>query len=176
MWAVLFEVTPKADRWDAYLAHAAALRPALLQIDGFLDNRRFASRSRPGTLLSLSYWRDEAALIDWRSHGHHRSVQAAGRAEVFEAYRLRVGEATDRRPPGARFVSAIETPTATVPEGVEAWDIFDGITEPGTSAMLLTWRDGAAMDAWGEIGGTRRTDLAIARDYGLHDRAEAPVP
>ena len=176
MWAVLFEVTPKADLWDEYLAHAASLRPELLKIDGFLDNRRFASRTRPGTLLSLSYWRDEAALIVWRSHGLHRDVQAAGRARVFEDYRLRVGVAVPGTTNADRCVSVIETPSCAPPPGTRRCDIFDGVTVPGTTAMLLTWQDAASMAAWTETGGERRIDVAIARDYGMRDRAEAPCP
>ncbi|MEI7711260.1 MAG: antibiotic biosynthesis monooxygenase [Rhodospirillales bacterium] len=174
MWAVLFEVTPKADRWDEYLAHAASLRPELLRIDGFLDNRRFASRTRPGTLLSLSYWRDQAALIVWRSHGLHRDVQAAGRSHVFEDYRLRVGEAVADATNATRCVSIVETPTVGPPSGAKEWDMFDGVTVPGATAMLLTWNDAASMAAWTEAGGERRTDIAIARDYGMRDRHEAP--
>jgi heme-degrading monooxygenase HmoA len=176
MWAVLFEVTPKADRWHEYLAHAASLRPELLKIGGFLDNRRFASRTRPGTLLSLSYWRDEAALSVWRSHGLHRDVQAAGRARVFEDYRLRVGPKVTGATTATRCITIIETPTSAPPPGTQAWDLFDGVTVPGTTAMLLEWRDPASMATWTETGGESRTDVAIARDYGMHDRKEAPCP
>ena len=174
MWAVLFEVTPKPDRWDAYLAHAAALRPALLRIDGFLDNRRFASRTRPGTLLSLSYWRDEEALIAWRSHGLHHAVQAAGRNDVFSDYRLRVGQAVLGATAATRVVSVVENPSVEAPPESTGWDMFDGVTIIGTTLMLLDWRDARAMAAWTPAGGERRTDVAVIRDYGIRDRKEAP--
>lgn len=174
MWAVLFEVTPKTDRWDEYLAHAASLRPELLKIDGFLDNRRFASRTRPGTLLSLSYWRDETALVEWRSHGLHQDVQAAGRNRVFSDYRLRVGEAVQGTTTATRYASVIENPSPQAPPTGADGDMFDGITVPGTALMLLTWHDAADMAAWPDAGGEHRTDVAIARDYGMRDRLEAP--
>jgi heme-degrading monooxygenase HmoA len=41
-------------------------------------------------MLSLSFWRDEAAVARWRNHTGHRATQAAGRAGVFRDYRLRV--------------------------------------------------------------------------------------
>lgn len=101
MFAVIFEVTPKPAQWDRYLALAKRLKPEIEQIDGFLDNERFASRHDKGRLLSLSTWRDEKALIRWRTLEIHHQVQEAGRFEVFQDYHLRVGEITaDSAPPG----------------------------------------------------------------------------
>jgi heme-degrading monooxygenase HmoA len=88
--AVIFEVRPRAGQRDAYFAIAAALRPALGQIDGFISIDRFESLSEPGRILSLSFWRDEAAVQQWREFGEHRAAQRTGRATVFEDYRLRV--------------------------------------------------------------------------------------
>jgi heme-degrading monooxygenase HmoA len=90
MIAVLFEVTPRAGRQPDYLAVAQELRPLLDAIDGFISIERFESLSRPGTLLSLSFWRDEAAVEQWREQVAHREAQAAGRRELFADYRLRV--------------------------------------------------------------------------------------
>jgi heme-degrading monooxygenase HmoA len=92
MFAVIFEVNPKPERWDAYLAYAKSLRPELERIDGFIDNERFASLHRKGWLLSLSIWRDEKAVVRWRTSPRHHATQATGRAEVFGDYHLRVGE------------------------------------------------------------------------------------
>lgn len=90
MMAVIFEVLPAPGRKDAYLAAAAALRPALEQVDGFISIERFESLSEPGKLLSLSFWRDEEAVARWRQVEAHRSTQQAGRAGIFADYRLRV--------------------------------------------------------------------------------------
>src|SRR6185312_11123675 len=65
--------------------------------DGFLDNERFNSRRRKGRLLSLSIWRDEKAVIRWRTLAQHHQAQEKGRFEVFEDYHLRVGEITADR-------------------------------------------------------------------------------
>lgn len=90
MMAVIFEVQPAPGQQDAYLQAAAALRPLLEQIDGFISIERFQSLSDPGKLLSLSFWRDEAAVARWRQMDAHRDTQQRGRAHVFSDYRLRV--------------------------------------------------------------------------------------
>lgn len=90
MIAVLFEVWPSDTGRAAYLDTAAALRPLLQQIDGFISIERFQSLADPAKLLSLSYWRDEAAVAQWRGLEAHRAAQSAGRGGVFTDYRLRV--------------------------------------------------------------------------------------
>lgn len=88
--AVLFEVWPAEGRTPAYLERAAGLLGELRAIDGFLSIERFESLAEPGKLLSLSWWRDEAAVAAWRNGVAHREAQAAGRAGIFRDYRLRV--------------------------------------------------------------------------------------
>ena len=90
MIAVIFEVKPNAGRKDAYLATAAELRPLLDTIDGFISIERFESLAEPGKILSLSFWRDEAAVMQWRNLPEHRRAQEAGRRSIFADYRLRV--------------------------------------------------------------------------------------
>jgi len=90
MIAVIFEVEPHPDRKQDYLDTAAALKPLLDEIDGFVSIERFESLTEPGKILSLSFWRDEAAVADWRRLEAHRRAQAAGRHGVFADYRLRV--------------------------------------------------------------------------------------
>jgi heme-degrading monooxygenase HmoA len=94
MFAVIFEVKPRKERKDDYLALAKTLKPELEKIDGFIDNERFGSRRTEGLVLSLSTWRDEKAVIRWRTLGVHHEIQAKGRSEIFEDYHLRVGEIT----------------------------------------------------------------------------------
>jgi heme-degrading monooxygenase HmoA len=90
MIAVIFEVWPADGRTPQYLDLAAALRADLEKIDGFMSIERFQSLSEPGKLLSLSFFRDEEAVRQWRNLPSHRRTQAAGRAGVFRDYRLRV--------------------------------------------------------------------------------------
>jgi heme-degrading monooxygenase HmoA len=106
MFVVIFEVQPKKARWDDYLALAKQLKPKLEAIDGFIDNERFKSKRDEGRLLSLSTWRDEKAVVRWRTHGEHHGVQEKGRFEIFQDYRLRVGEVTaDTQPPSGLSVA-----------------------------------------------------------------------
>ncbi|APX93718.1 antibiotic biosynthesis monooxygenase [Halomonas sp. 1513] len=90
MIAIIFEATPKPDRRDQYFDIAASLRPLLDEIDGFISIERFESLTQPGKVLSLSFWRDEEAVAEWRRLERHRSAQAMGREVVFDDYRLRV--------------------------------------------------------------------------------------
>ena len=131
MFAVLFEVQPKPERFDDYLALAKQLKPKLEAIDGFIDNERFKNQHDGRRLLSLSIWRDEKALIRWRTHGEHHGVQEKGRFEVFEDYHLRVGEIVSDTNNGAavtqqRFdeteigMAKLATVTEVTPDGTNA--------------------------------------------------------
>ena len=92
MIAVIFEVEPAEGQRQAYLDIAAGLRAELETIDGFLSIERFESLSRPGRILSLSFWRDEEAVVRWREVEAHRGAQARGRKGIFQDYRLRVAQ------------------------------------------------------------------------------------
>jgi heme-degrading monooxygenase HmoA len=110
MIAVIFEVWPADGRKQTYLDIAAKLKPELEQIDGFLSIERFQSLTDETKLLSLSFWRDEAAVMAWRNVEHHRQAQAAGRGGVLRDYRLRVASVLrdygmserDQAPPDSR--------------------------------------------------------------------------
>jgi len=191
MFAVIFEVTPRPERWDEYLDHARRLRPELEQVDGFLLNERFRDRAVPGCLLSLSLWRDAKSVIRWRTVAAHHAVQARSRAHVFADYHLRVGEviadSQDILPPpqhheatetGRAKVLAIaigeagEAPVAPA-QALEA-STFDSITTQGRWLVLAGWPDADAARDWTAAGCTRRMQVRIERDYGMFDRREAP--
>ena len=190
MFVVIFEVKPRSGQYDAYLALAALLRPEVETIDGFIENRRFRSLGRPDWMVSVSLWRDEKALIRWRTHAGHHLVQGRGRAEVFADYHLRVGEVfagegagavqsrLDETETGAaRAVSVIDgSDRDAIPPvpGLLGQEVFEGITVPGSRLVLLHWQDPAACSFWAGGGGERRRDVRIVRDYTLTDRREAP--
>jgi heme-degrading monooxygenase HmoA len=90
MIGVIFEVWPTNGRKDDYLDHASRLRVDLEHMDGFISVERFQSLTDPDKLLSVSFWRDEAAVAAWRRHDGHRATQSAGRNGIFRDYRLRV--------------------------------------------------------------------------------------
>ena len=94
MFSVIFEVHPRPERSDTYLEAAKTLRPELEKVDGFIDNVRYRSLTREGWILSLSSWRDEKALVRWRTAARHHDVQQRGRDEILLDYHLRVGQLT----------------------------------------------------------------------------------
>jgi heme-degrading monooxygenase HmoA len=90
MIAVIFEVWPKPEHKTEYLDLAAELRPILETIDGFISVERFESLTEKGKILSLSFFRDEAAVAAWRNMSEHRRTQGKGLAKIFKNYRLRI--------------------------------------------------------------------------------------
>ena len=158
MFAVIFEVNPKPEQWDAYLSYAKLLRPELESIDGFIDNERYGSKRREGWVLSLSTWRDEKAVIRWRTRARHHEVQEKGRFEVFRDYHLRVGEvvADTRLPSGqalreqrfdeteigeAKFVTITEQRLEAVPTDVSPTALASRLCLPveNAEASLVDW-------------------------------------
>ena len=177
MFAVIFEVEPKAERRGEYLELASFLKASLEKIDGFIEVERFASRQTQGRVLSLSSWRDEKSVIRWRVQGAHHEVQTKGRSGIFQNYHLRVGEVTsDTNLPageitGQHRFDATETGPAkvatiteiqplgetaaglTVPlepatTGLLGVEWFESIYAPGKSLLLASWRDTEAAEAW----------------------------
>ena len=178
MFAVIFEVLPKQERRNEYLDLAKLLKPEIERIDGFLDNERFESRRTKGRVLSLSTWRDEKAVIRWRTLAVHHQVQEKGRFEVFQDYHLRVGEITaenGQKLPQQRFdetevgeakaVTICELSSvngkpasddlagglgmpATGSQGVLYSEIYESIYNPGKLLLLGSWSDLRAADAW----------------------------
>jgi len=208
VFSVIFEVRPKPDQWDAYFGIAGMLRAELEQVEGFLDNVRYRSLTREGWILSLSSWRDEKAIVRWRSAARHRLAQQRGRSDIFLDYRLRVGKTTrDTRgsegsPFKERTLEAPECGAAVVlmeakrPEaartggdadwpgfepraaGLEGWDVFEAVLTPGDLILLTSWGARADAEAFENrvepAQGARLRRVAIVRDYGLFDRAQAP--
>ena len=202
MFAVIFEVEPKRERWDEYLATAKRLKPEIERIDGFIDNERFRSRRRETRVLSLSTWRDEKALVRWRTLGLHHEAQEKGRYEIFADYHLRVGEisadtagastvlpqqrldATEIGAAKAVTISQWSSADANLrlprngEEGLVAHEVFESITSKGKLLLLASWRDGATAAGWhpAKVAGKapRHLQVRIIRDYGMFDRREAP--
>lgn len=92
MIVVIFEVWPAPGKKSEYLERAAALRNELVQMEGFIGIERFASLADDEKLLSVSFWRDEAAVQRWRNLESHRDAQGRGREGLFKDYRIRVAQ------------------------------------------------------------------------------------
>jgi heme-degrading monooxygenase HmoA len=110
MIAIIFEVQLAEGKQEVYLDYAARLRPELEKMDGFISIERFESLITSGKLLSLSFWRDEAAVANWRNHDEHRLAQAAGRGGIFADYRLRVVSVIRDYGPHDRAEAPVDAP------------------------------------------------------------------
>ncbi len=189
MFSVIFEVRPRADRWDTYLAHAKMLRPELEQIDGFVDNVRYRSLTRPGWLLSLSGWRDEKAVVRWRTRMGHHLVQAKGRREILSDYHLRVGQLTrdSRLPPGyeLREQRLDETEsgagtTATIIDATRPAAWIEQAGAAGVAAWLGLRPDAPDLVAWDVFDAVLTPGDVILmlswRDQAAAEHCERAVP
>lgn len=187
MFCVIFEVQPAPAHLDTYLNAAMRLKPEVEAIEGFLSVERFRSRHRPGWVLSFQFWRDDVAITSWRRHPLHRAMQERGRRELFLDYRLRVGPVIEdgiRIAQGQRIALALEAPSGTIAAApdVAEQDVFDSLYNPGRSLVLgtcggpeaaLVWRE-RALAAGAPTPPCRASVVAVARDYGMSARAEAP--
>lgn len=117
MIAVLFEVTVKEGKDKEYLAEAAALADSLKKAPGFIRSERFSSLAVPGKLLSLSFWRDEESVAQWRNLLAHRSAQGKGRAGIFEHYRITVMREIRSYTDAERSAAPITAETGFSPSG-----------------------------------------------------------
>lgn len=90
MIAVIFEVIPNQGKKEEYLDISASLRPELDHIEGFISIERFQSFNDPEKVLSLSFWKDEESIQQWRNLEMHRHAQEKGRHEIFKEYHLRI--------------------------------------------------------------------------------------
>ena len=183
MFAVMFEVHPKPEQWDAYLGYARMLRPELERIDGFVDNIRYRSLTREGWLLSLSDWRDEKALVRWRTHAMHHGVQEKGRSEVFLDYHLRVGQIThDTRLPDGQVLreqrlDETQTGSATTVTLIDARRPAEWVKQSGpddVAKRLGLAPDAAGLVAWDVFDAVLAPgDIILLASWRDHAAAEA---
>lgn len=188
MFSVLFEVHPRPAQWDAYLDYAKMLRPELERIDGFVDNIRYRSLTREGWLLSLSGWRDEKALVRWRTQAMHHGVQEKGRSDVLLDYHLRVGQLTQdtRLPEGCALqeqrLDETETGDATTIVLIDVQRPAEWVAKsaPGDVAKSLGLADDAAgLVAWDVFDAVLSPGDVILltswRDLGAAQASEATI-
>lgn len=194
MLALFFEVTPKPGHDDDYFGIAASLKPWVEQSGGMAFLDRYRSLTRPDTVLSYQHWENEAALSKWRADTRHRAAQKSGRDLHFAEYRLRIceivagftrEEAKKGSVPGEphsseaagepRLIMVVESVGEAFPRG----EPFKSVNREDAYASLLhiATRDEAEEilnDAETQYFVTGAFLCSITRDYGMHDRAEAP--
>ncbi|MEZ5853204.1 MAG: antibiotic biosynthesis monooxygenase [Hyphomicrobiaceae bacterium] len=197
MIALFFEVTPKTGQEGHYLDIATALKPELERNGGLIFLDRYKSLIRPKTLLSHQIWADEASLTRWRTNARHHGAQASGRKSVFEDYRLRVGPVIAEGGEGGGVAPQIEglpyndpllTPErfaivirsySRLVAGGDIGEGFESVYRPGEFAWV---GDAPDRQTGYETLRTAASDpcvsaaqlVLVSRDYGLHDRRQAP--
>lgn len=92
MIVVIFESWPAPGKMQTYLDMGQSLGPHVEKLEGFISVERFQSVMDPTKLVALSFWRDMAAVDNFRNLTIHRAVQSGSRRDVFLDYRLRVAE------------------------------------------------------------------------------------
>ncbi|ASO10089.1 TPA: antibiotic biosynthesis monooxygenase [Salmonella enterica subsp. enterica serovar Ball] len=90
MIAVLFEADAVPKHQARYLQLAGELRPELDNVKGFISIERFQSLSTQGKILSLSWWENEEAVLEWKKNMRHQAAQKEGQKTIFSHYRIRV--------------------------------------------------------------------------------------
>lgn len=197
MIALFFEVTPKLGEETRYLDIAASLRPVLDASGGVIFLDRYKSHARPRTLLSHQIWADEASLARWRSNRQHHGAQTAGRNTVFEDYRLRVGPVIAEGGEGGgvvpqmegvayndpllqpeRFVVVVRSHTRPVGAN-DSGEVYESVYRDKEFAWVGTVADRSeGYDALARVAADACVGAVqlclVSRDYGLHDRREAP--
>lgn len=92
MIAVLFEAHPVPRQENHYFQLAAELKSELAKINGFISIERFQSLTNNGKILSLSWWENEEAILEWKNNQKHQHAQCEGRTSIFSQYHIRVAQ------------------------------------------------------------------------------------
>ena len=58
--------------------------------DGFLGIE--SVRGADGVAITVSYWRDEAAILAWKRDTEHEKAQQGGRATWYEQFEVRIAK------------------------------------------------------------------------------------
>lgn len=92
MLVMIFEYWVDEAHVDEYSDLSREMWQLVNDIDGFIAIERFTSATDAAKKLAIAYFRDEAAVRQWRNHPQHRRAQALGRLRLFTDYRLRMAQ------------------------------------------------------------------------------------
>jgi heme-degrading monooxygenase HmoA len=84
-FAVIFS-SLRTEGDHGYAAMADLMDELARKQPGFLG----VESAREGVGITVSYWRDEAAIAAWKAEVQHAAAQRLGRERWYEAYRVRV--------------------------------------------------------------------------------------
>ena len=89
-FAVIFTAQRSLRGDDIYDIEAERMLLLAQRQPGFLGVE--SVRGDDGIGITVSYWVNREAISDWRQHVEHLEVQARGRQEFYDWYRVRVAE------------------------------------------------------------------------------------
>jgi heme-degrading monooxygenase HmoA len=88
-YAVIFTNQAARDN-TGYAEMAAKMAELAAQQDGYLGIE--STRDVDGLAITVSYWRDEAAIRGWRENMKHAAAQEFGKKHWYDHYVLRVAK------------------------------------------------------------------------------------
>ncbi|MGW5664303.1 antibiotic biosynthesis monooxygenase family protein [Streptomyces sp. NPDC003758] len=88
-YAVVF-TSVRTEDGDGYGDTAERLEELVTEVPGFLGMDQ--ARTPGGLGITVGYFRDLAAIEEWRSDLEHRAAQKRGRAQWYEAYTVHVAK------------------------------------------------------------------------------------
>lgn len=84
-YAVIF-TSLQSDDLEGYGAMADEMVALAAEQPGFLG----FETARSGLGISVSYWKDETSIAQWKQNARHRLAQKLGNTRWYDAYRIRV--------------------------------------------------------------------------------------
>jgi heme-degrading monooxygenase HmoA len=89
-YAVIFTSQRAADDGRAYGAISQRMVDLGSRYDGFLGIE--TARGADGVGITVSYWRDEAAILAWKRDTEHEKAQRGGRESWYDRYEVRIAK------------------------------------------------------------------------------------
>jgi heme-degrading monooxygenase HmoA len=89
-YAVIFTSKRTASDDSGYAATSQRMVDLGSRYDGFLGME--SVRDGGGLGITVSYWRDEAALLAWKRDTEHQKAQRGGRGAWYERFEVRVAK------------------------------------------------------------------------------------
>lgn len=89
-YAVIFTSKRAVDDGHVYGAVAQRMVDLGSRYEGFLGIE--SARGADGLGITVSYWRDEAAILAWKRDTEHQKAQRGGREAWYDAYEVRIAK------------------------------------------------------------------------------------
>ena len=89
MFAVIFRAKPAAQN-ELYNKTVARMRELAFEKYGCIDF--ISATTGDDQEVAISYWEDEAAILQWRKDAEHQLAQDLGRTQWYDSYHVQVVE------------------------------------------------------------------------------------